>query len=235
MNEWYRYAAIRKLISIDSDTYLPIYIKNLISGGFILSGYGFTMIDELYDFPNSVEIVLKSNTRLEGNNFEYLARKVCECFEKYPQEVRKKILNNRDYFVRRDCDQTMWKMMSVEEKLYLSTEIIANEYAKLHDAITFENFLIDQDRFKVVFLTDEFHNQVDAVINHKYSRLNELQDNPKFDCPKYDAATHQYTPSEQFIRFLSLAQTEDSEMPYHLLNKTFHDLRNSRLIRSRRE
>ena len=47
--------------------------------------------------------------------------------------------------------------MSTEEKLYLTTAIIANEYAKFHDVITFTNFLIDKDESKVVFLTTHFN------------------------------------------------------------------------------
>lgn len=234
INEWYRYAAIKKLISIEPDTYLPFYTEELISGGFTLGGWGFCMISELYDFPNSIEMILKSNKIFNRNNFECLAENACEYFEKYPQNIRTKILKERNYFIRKRCTQNTWKVMSTEEKLYLTTAIIANEYAKFHDVITFTNFLIDKDESKVVFLTTHFNFLLEDIVRNKHRQregLNEQQEFRmrvnKFDCPKYDARTHQYTPSEQFSRFLSIARTEIDEMPYYLLNHTFQELSHS--------
>lgn len=227
INEWYRYAAIRKLISIDSDIYLPFYTEELISGGFTLGGWGVMMVSELYDFPDSVEMILKSNRRFNGCNFEYLVEKACEYFEEYPHDVRTKILTQRNYYIRKHCTQNMWKVMSAEEKLYLASAIIANEYAKFHDVITFANFIIDQDDSKVVFFTNDFRFHL-RDMQFQRERLNERQVLHRryhdFDCPKYDVITHQYTPSEQFSRFLSIARTESDEMPYCLLNHTFQEL-----------
>lgn len=200
LNEWYRYAAIRRLIAMTPDTYLPLYIKELISGGFNLGGWGIGMVSELYDFPNSVKIVIESK-KFDGNNFEFLAIKACECWEEYPQELRAKILKERDYFMRKDGNNTMWNMMALEEKLYLTNNIIANEYAKFHDVITFANFLNDRD--------ERLH------VNHDFA------------CPEYNIETHQYTPSEQIQRFLSIAQEDSNDMAYELLDQTIRKLRHS--------
>jgi hypothetical protein len=176
-------------------------------------------------------MILKSNKIFNGNNFEYLAQNACEYFEKYPQNIRTKILKERNYFIRKGCTQNMWKVMSTEEKLYLTSAIIANEYAKFHDVITLANFLIDKDESKVVFLTTDFNFLLKDIVRNGHQqreRLNEPQEFHMrvhdFDCPEYDARTHQYTPSEQFSRFLSIARTEIDEMPYCLLNHTFQEL-----------
>lgn len=229
INEWYRYTAIRKLISIEPDTYITLYSKELLSGGFNLGGWGYTMVSELYDFPDSVELVLNSDKRLEGNNFEFLAEKACEYFEKYPADVRNQILTNRDYFIRKNCNQAMWNILTNEEKIYLTAVIVANEYAKFHDAITFANFLEDQDESKAVFLTSGFSHLINDIVRHKDSHRHSIieQQLTAFDCPRYDVTTHQYTPSEQLSRFLAFAQTDENRMPYSLLNRTSQELSHS--------
>lgn len=221
IDEWYRYAAIRWLILVEPNTYLPIYINELISGGFILGGYGFTMIDELYDFPNSIETVLDSKSRLDGNNFEFLARKACEYFDEYTLDVREAILKNRNYYIRRDCSLTTWKGFMAEEKLYLTAVIIANEYSKFHDVVTYVNYLNNHDESTVVLLNNDFCFAIkDEQRRHRVNI-------PHFDCPGYDPTTHQYTPSEQFSRFMSFAQTEKNGMSYCVLNKAFQELHHS--------
>lgn len=229
INEWYRYTAIRRLVSIEPDTYITLYSKELLSGGFNLGGWGYAMVSELYDFPNSVELVLKSDKRLEGNNLEFLAQKACEYFDKYPVDVRNKILTNRDYLIRKNCNQAMWNIMTNEEKIYLTSVIVANEYAKFHDVVTYANFIEDQDESKLVLFTNEFSNLINDIVRHTDSDRHRIIEHQvaNFDCPEYDETTHQYTPSEQLSRFLAFAQTDENRMPYDLLKRTSQELSHS--------
>lgn len=223
MNEWYRYAALRRLMASAPDTYLPVYINELISGGFNLGGWGFSIISELYDFPDSVKVVLESK-KYEGNNFEFLARKACEHWQEYPQDLRNKILQERDYFLRKNGDEALWQMMTLEEKLYLTNVIIANEYAMVHDAITYANFLNDRDKSKAVLYSCKFRRKIIHIETHNLMR-DEVPMPPKgFDIPEYDAETRQYTPSEQITRFNAIAETDSNNMVSNLLKQTLRNL-----------
>lgn len=202
INEFYRYAAIRRLILVESTKYLPIYTNELISGGFLLGGCGFNMISELYDFPNNVKFVVDSN-KWTGNNFEFLAQQACEHWNEYPPVLRNKILMERDYFIRKNCNKAMWAMMTIEEKLYLTNAIVANEYAAFHDAVTYAKCLNDRDSSNVVLLTNHF-----AILwSHIFEDDQPIRHQPlPFDIPDYNIETHEYTPSEQISRFRNLAQ-----------------------------
>lgn len=223
-NKWYRYAAIKKLITLAPNNYLTEYITELMSNGFNLGGSGYLMISELYDFPNSVKIVLDSN-KYDDYNFEFLAENASEHWQEYPLDLRTRILQNRNYFMLKNGRQSMWNVMTLEEKLYLSNVIIANEYAKFHDVITFANFLTDHDENKIVLFTTEFSHEIEEIIRHedrerfhrRFPREN------AFDCPRYDAL-RQYIPSELITRFLALAETDTNDMVYKLLKSTIISL-----------
>lgn len=143
-NSWYRYAAIKRLISKDKDTYLPVYIEELSKKDtiFILGGWSALMTDELFDFDNAVACAIKMwENNGNGLALEYLAKVAPNQFNSYPVELKDYIIEHRDYYIKKNPTAVVWNCLRPEQKTVMIHNVIINENKWLNDLIVVNGVL----------------------------------------------------------------------------------------------
>lgn len=128
-NDWYRFAAIRRLRFLDEKTYLPEYID------WFKNAFGWNALfltDELFDFDGAMDIAQdmlfspQSNEHERKLGLEFLAKNACLLWDRYPKTVRDAIINQRNYYILTDCDGKMFRKMSYLERSSILNFIIRN-------------------------------------------------------------------------------------------------------------
>ncbi len=121
----YRLTAIRRLREIDEATYLPQYIDWFKNARLDI----YEMGKELFDFNGELEVALDlvTSPRLKYHDEELgmvcLAAKANLWWDKYPTNVREKVLHCMYYSMVKVCDENLWSMMSMEERAFITSDI----------------------------------------------------------------------------------------------------------------
>ena len=131
--DYYRLTAIRRLREIDEATYLPQYIDWFKNAKLDI----YEMGKELFDFNGALDVALDlvTSPRLKYHDEElgmvYLAETANQWWDKYPANVREKVLHRMYYSMVKICDEKLWSMMSQEERAFITSDI---RIASVNDA-----------------------------------------------------------------------------------------------------
>jgi len=123
--DYYRLTAIQRLREIEEATYLPQYIDWFKNAKLDIYELGKT----LFDFNGAMEIALDlvTSPRLKYHDEElgmvYLAATANQWWDKYPTNVREKVLHRMYYSMVKVCDENLWSMMSMEERAFITSDI----------------------------------------------------------------------------------------------------------------
>ena len=129
----YRLTAIRRLREIDEATYLPQYIDWFKDAKLDI----YEMGEELFDFNGALEnaLDLVTSPRLKYHDEElgmvYFAETANLCWDKYPTNVREKVLHRKYYSMVKICDEKLWSMVSQKERVFITSDI---RIASVNDA-----------------------------------------------------------------------------------------------------
>ena len=150
-NDWYRFAAIRRLRLLDEKTYLPQYINWFRN---IFGWNALFLIDELFDFDGAMNVAQdmlfspQSNEHERKLGLEFFAKNACRLWHKYPKKVREIVINQRNYYILTDCDGLMFRKMSYLERSSILNFILRNTDENLHRKVS--PFLIEAIRFHMI-------------------------------------------------------------------------------------
>ncbi len=131
----YRLIAIRRLREIDESTYLPQYIDWIRTGWF--GGWWCPVGSKLFDFDGALEMLLDMATSPHSNYDEKNLGQLCLAYtanmwwDKYPTNVREKVLHHKYYYLIEFCDEKLWSMMTPDERAFLTADI---RIASVNDA-----------------------------------------------------------------------------------------------------
>jgi hypothetical protein len=227
-NEFYRWAAIKRLRIYDKDTYLPLYIDALKKGEFLLGGWGFTIVDELFDFPSAISVTTEicrnndMNTSIGQVALEYLANKACEHWDDYTDFIRHSIITKRDYFILKKATPGFWSKLSEPHKNLLVNRVSINEIKQYHDIIAFYQYVDNRENSRLMFFNAMWDFKTKSPDESKSQLLREL--NTLFDMPTVDFETNQYTPSELITRFLNLTDNDADTMLHSILKSVVNKM-----------
>lgn len=128
-NDWYRFAAVRRLRLLDEKTYLSQYI-NWLRNIFVWNAlFG---VNELFDFDDAMNVAQDMLFSPQFNEHErelgldYFAKNACRLWYKYPKKVREEVANQRNYYILTDCDGLMFSKMSYLERSSILNFILRN-------------------------------------------------------------------------------------------------------------
>ena len=245
-NGFYRLAAIKKLREINEEKYLPQYIEELKAGNIKLGGWWLPMVDELFDFPGAIEVAIdmfrNSNDSLsfpKSFGLEYLAKNCIHFWNEYPQDIKDSIINEREYFILKNCTPQIWADLSQLQKFLLIHEVILNEYKYFNDIITINNVMKsginpEHDETNLIFfytsdMRMSFQDLRFRIRSNNRNRFAEptLSDLTRtgFDIPQIDFRRLIYTPSEQLMRFDRLTNNPDDSALHCQTRNTINDLK----------
>ena len=233
-NEFYRYAAILKLRELDESKYLPEYVESLKRAEMTLGGWGYLMINEIFDFPDAVEVALEMyqnstdrfDDKVRNLSSAFLTSSACQNWEKYPDDLKDVIINTHNYSILKNCTPQMWAILSLPHKFRLVHEIIIEEYKKIHDLLSLYKYAEEkEDRYLFFFenwdINNLKHTNNDRDLNR---RLQEIFNHPSFDKPTINRRTNEYIPSMLLQNFMRLSDEAGDNILYKMLSRARNEL-----------
>lgn len=171
---------------------------------------------------------------------DYLVQVLGKNWEQYPDDIKKEIFEEHEYWLRKLCTQQIWESLSESEKFILAYHIVVNEYNYVHDMANLYEHLSKGEEFTQPFFTSDVMNEV-LDIQALQTRLQNEQKirlhistklTGRFYQPTVDYEKMTYTPSEQLTRFQHFAQASgDTDIAKELdmakweIDRSFFDLK----------
>lgn len=220
VNEGYRFAAAFRLLRYDPEGFLEQYKeavrKYKFSQSYVDSS---SCLWEIFNFPGSVEFAISmcNDEDTKAYALDYLVQVLDKNWEQYPDDIKKEIMDEHEYCVRKHCTQQIWKSLSESEKFILAHHIVVNEYNYVRDVMSLYEYLTTDEGCKLPIITPEIRMTLDDIRHHqdRFSNRDEAymidyiqhHISGRFYQPTVDYEQMRYNPSEQLLRFQQFAET----------------------------
>ena len=212
--DFYRIAAVQRLIKTDQATYLPQYIDELKNGKFNFGVLGFFLLGYLFDFPAAEDVALEMYAAgLEEADlaFSYLAKVAHLHWDKYPESLKDKIVDKGPSAIHENISKELWSKLSLMHKIQLVYTVVTEEIKTFHNANAISQCYDNGNTTRTMFFGNgaewDIYNDMKSGDGIEFKRLLlKIYTDPRYYEPGVDIDTNQYTPSGRISRFIEASE-----------------------------
>ena len=230
-NDYYRFAALSRLLEQDEEKYLPIYREALCKGMFNFQE-DFDSVIPLFNISAKYELAMEICKAVADDNcfskkeaLKLLVSVAQKMWNDYPQDIQDIVIQKRYYALMKDCTPEFWRQLSESQKLTIVYHIILFEYKNVHDILNLHQWLHTKSIEHLTF----WGYVADSYDDYCKKKKENAPDNTAFilRCfmvPSVDDKTGRYTPSGLIQHMISLTDSTKDEHLHTLLIDTVKEL-----------
>lgn len=230
-NEYYRFAALSRLLERDEEKYLPVYREALGKGMFNFQG-DFDTVIPMFNISAKFELAMelcKAETAdiyfPKKQALKLLVSVAQERWNEYPLDIQQLIIQQRHSALMKDCTPDFWRQLKENQKLAIVEHIILFEYKNVHDILNLHQWMRTKSSEGMVF----WGSVADTYKDYCSMRKNNVPTNTGFilrgfTMPEVDFASGQYKASGLMMKMIGLTDSPADELLHSLLEEAVKEL-----------
>lgn len=230
-NEYYRFAALNRLLEYDEERYMPVYREALRKGMFDFQG-DFDTVIPLFNITAKYELAMElCRAGVDDNYFpkkqalKLLVSVAQERWNEYPLDIQQLIIQQKYYALIKECTPDFWNQLKENQKLAIVNHVILFEYKNVHDILNLHLWMRTKSTEGLMF----WGSVADTYKDYCSMRKNNVPTNTGFilrgfTMPEVDYASGQYKASGLMMKMICLTDNSADEQLHSLLEEAVKEL-----------